>query len=342
MRFLSKKKRKQNKIKLYNLYFFLNKMKIYFGVLTHLIEVTDICKKNLSTPSVIDAPLFIPSNDHSRTFYFHDPLFGVLKKIFIESEDGTILQISDRDHIIISKKPVTAHSFRRLSIKEGFINLCDDCDIENRLYRLYDKIQCVHGDIKQKYCEQKIALRFISPSDQVLEIGANNGLISLIIRLILNTPTQLLSLETDPTQYQQLIENRDKNQMIFHVDQTMVSERKWIQRNDYLSPYQDYLPIPNGYNKIESTSLSEIKKKHDKSFFNVFVINAKGMLYYLLLDYPDLLSEGLHTIIFKNDFILPSHQRFVYQQLMNNEFRIVYSERGNGIPDYYQVWRLDR
>ena len=52
-------------------------MKIYYGIITNSIDVTDICLKKLTKNNIIT----IPIGDGNRSKYFTDPLPGVHKKI---------------------------------------------------------------------------------------------------------------------------------------------------------------------------------------------------------------------------------------------------------------------
>ena len=54
-------------------------MKIAYGISTKNIDVTDICFKRLTSGNYI----IIPSGGINRSFFFTDPLLGILKSIFI-------------------------------------------------------------------------------------------------------------------------------------------------------------------------------------------------------------------------------------------------------------------
>ena len=55
---------------------------ISYGTLDNSIDVTKICVTQLLSCNTIT----IPSGDHNRATYFGDPIFGVLKKIYINSK----------------------------------------------------------------------------------------------------------------------------------------------------------------------------------------------------------------------------------------------------------------
>ena len=59
-------------------------MKIYYGIISNLIDVTDICLSKLLNNNIIS----IPSGDINRANYFTDPIIGTLKKIFILNDNN--------------------------------------------------------------------------------------------------------------------------------------------------------------------------------------------------------------------------------------------------------------
>ena len=62
-------------------------MKITYGIIDNNIDVTDICKR-LAKQNIIK----IPSGDNNRAARFTDPLCGILKSVFIISDDGTVVE----------------------------------------------------------------------------------------------------------------------------------------------------------------------------------------------------------------------------------------------------------
>uniref|UniRef100_A0A6C0D7M7 Uncharacterized protein n=1 Tax=viral metagenome TaxID=1070528 RepID=A0A6C0D7M7_9ZZZZ len=54
-------------------------MKIFYGYLENTIDVTEICYEKMKN----DDNIIIPAGDENRCVYFSDPLFGVLKCIYI-------------------------------------------------------------------------------------------------------------------------------------------------------------------------------------------------------------------------------------------------------------------
>jgi hypothetical protein len=72
-------------------------MNIFYGVNYRAIDITNICYDNLKTNNTI----VIPKGDIARTSLFGDPLFGVLKKIFIMDNNGNMKEYDNSVEIKI-------------------------------------------------------------------------------------------------------------------------------------------------------------------------------------------------------------------------------------------------
>ena len=106
-------------------------MQITYGIIDNNIDVTKICFDRLRKNDLIT----IPMGDHNRAIYFSDPIYGILKKIFITNEEKETTEYGDHltiqidllnknittiDHDCISKKLTDLHS--TLQIKHGNFN----------------------------------------------------------------------------------------------------------------------------------------------------------------------------------------------------------------------------
>ena len=58
---------------------------ILYGITGNTIDVTDVAIANCVT----DNTLLIPSGDHERAAIFTDPIYGILKSIFINTTEYT-------------------------------------------------------------------------------------------------------------------------------------------------------------------------------------------------------------------------------------------------------------
>ena len=72
-------------------------MQIKYGIQNNNIDITNICLTKLLQDNIIT----IPSNDYNRSYFFTDPIFGTLKKIFINIDDD-ITEYDDTQTIKIN------------------------------------------------------------------------------------------------------------------------------------------------------------------------------------------------------------------------------------------------
>jgi hypothetical protein len=205
-------------------------MKIYFGIRDHCIDVTLICAEKLKRDGVIS----IPSGDCNRSIHFTDPLNGVHKKIIIEHND-IITEYDEFVNIKINTVDNTIITTNELDIVNAI-----DC----RLTQIHSKLKMNHGHLNEEVPEQKMAIRFLTGSEKVLEIGGNVGRNTLVIASILENDANLVTLECDSDIATQLTENRDLNNFKFHIEPSALSNRELIQKawdtvpSEILTPFR--------------------------------------------------------------------------------------------------------
>jgi FkbM family methyltransferase len=84
-----------------NIHYISDNLKIEYGVDTNKIDITDVVFKKCIVGDIIH----IPCPDGKRAEIFSDPLWGVIKKIFITSDDNNfIMEHDDEIYIDIQKK----------------------------------------------------------------------------------------------------------------------------------------------------------------------------------------------------------------------------------------------
>jgi len=102
----------------------------------------------------------------------------------------------------------------------------DEYDERTRL--LQSKLKLKHGTLHEEYPEQKLAVKFLTGKEKVLEIGGNIGRNSLIISSLLENQENLVVLECDDTSVKKLTENRELNGFKFHIEPSALSKRSLI------------------------------------------------------------------------------------------------------------------
>lgn len=291
-------------------------MNIYYGIESHYIDITEICYAKLKIDNVIT----IPWGDTNRTAFFTDPLFGTLKSIFIETNGRvTVYGSHFAIHINCDTHEVT----------------CDP-DPFVRLLQIHSSLQLRHGSLHEEFPEQMMAINYLNGDEKVLEIGGNIGRNSCVIGRILNH-SDFVSMECDPAIAEQLIENRDLNQLTFHVENAALSKRKLIQKGWDTIP-SDVLLEEHAW--VPTITLEELNEKY-KIPFDTLILDCEGAFYYILMDMPEIL-DNIKLILMENDYRVYSQKLEVDAILHSRGFNVDYSERGGWGPcasHFFEVWK---
>jgi len=300
-------------------YIFLYKMRIYYGVWrTTTLDVTDICMKQLCHDNIIT----IPAGDNKRTRYFTDPLFGVHKQIIIEN-NGILSEYDSLAEI-------------QIDLTTGIV-MDVNAMINNQLKNIHSKLKINYGVLNDEVPEQKMAIRYLTGNEKVLEIGGNIGRNSLVISSILNDAKNLVTLECDPQIACQLKENRDLNGLGFQIENAALSNRKLIQRGWDTMPSEVLL---DGYNWVNTITLDQLKNKYTIEF-DTLVLDCEGAFYYILIDMPEILNN-INTIVMENDYRDITHKNYIDSILSINHFYRDYVEGGGWGPcenNFFEVWK---
>jgi FkbM family methyltransferase len=296
-------------------------MKILYGIsYNDSIDVTNICLSKLTTNNFI----FIPFDDNSRASLFTDPLPGILKKIIIINNDN----ITEYDH----------DTYIKINIKDNTIESTSQTYINEKITHIHSKLKLRYGELCEELPEQKIAVRYLTGNEKVLEIGGNIGRNSLIIASILgNNKNNFVTLESDIDISKQLEENRDLNNFDFHIENSALSKRKLIQKDWNTIPSDT---LEEGYKWVNTITLTEFKSKYNIDF-DTLVLDCEGAFYYILIDMPEIL-DNINLIIMENDYLDISKKIYIDEILSKNNFYRDYVESGGWEPCYdnfFEVWK---
>lgn len=313
-------------------------MKIYYGIANDNIDVTDICLQRLTCNDTIE----IPSGDKNRAGYFTDPLGGVHKFIIIITDDDNVIAYDEFTNVKINLVDNTI-----TTTNEHYIN----AGVNDRLSNIHSKLQMKHhqchvsrtktqiqyGGLNEEIPEQKMAIRYLTGNEKVLEIGGNIGRNSMVIASILKNDANLVTLECDTEIAKQLTENRDFNNLKFHIESSALSNRKLIQLEWDTMPSETLI---EGYKWVNTITLENLKTKYDIAF-DTLVLDCEGAFYYILMDMPDILNN-INLIIMENDYHELSHKTYIDDALIKNNFIRVYVESGGWGPcthNFFEVWK---
>ena len=291
-------------------------MKITYGLPEKNIDITDVIQTKHTSNSVA----YIPSGDIKRARIFSDPLPNILKSIFI-TVNGITTMYTDKSELYID-------------FKNGLVFT------ENiPLQELHKSLSLDFGSFQDELPEQKMAVRYLTGNEKVLEIGGNIGRNSLIISSILRLQNnrQFVVLETDRNIYLKLIHNKDLNDLVFYVENSALSKRKLIQKGWETIQSDELLP---GYTNVKCIDWEALCKKYAIEF-DTLVLDCEGAFYYILKDMPEILTN-IQLIIMENDYTNISHKRYVDMILRKYRFAVDYQESGGWGPCYncfFEVWK---
>lgn len=295
-------------------------MKITYGIKDNMIDVTELCKKQLLIKNTI---ILIPSGDGNRAKHFTDPIYGIKKKIFIE-HNGIINEYEDNIQI-------------QINIINNKINVINNKINNDKLEHIHSKLKIKHGSIKKELPEQKMVTRYLKGEEKVLEIGGNIGRNSLVIASILKKSNNLLTLESDVNISKQLSENRDLNNKEFHIENSALSKRKLIQKEWDTKPSEKLEP---GFKWVNTITLDQLKTKYNIKF-DTLVLDCEGAFYYILMDMPEIL-DNINLIIMENDYRVLEQKKYIDKILIKNNFYVDYVESGGWGPCrnyFFEVWK---
>jgi FkbM family methyltransferase len=294
-------------------------MEILYGIENHYVNVTSICLSKLNHNNIIT----IPAGDVIRASYFGDHLAYTQKKVSI-FHDNKFVTYDEYCMIIIN-------------LLDNTINTITNKDIDNKVLSIQSKLHMKYGNFGEELPEQKMAVRYLTGKEKVLEIGGNIGRNSLIIASLLENASNLVTIECDENIANQLTENRNLNSLLFHIERAALSKRKLIQKgwNTYPSDV-----LQDGFSWVNTITLDEIKEKYHIEF-DTLVLDCEAAFYYILMDMPEIL-HNINVIIMENDYLDISHKEYIDKILKENGFHIDYREAGGWGPCYhcfFEVWK---
>lgn len=294
-------------------------MKIFYGDKQTFVDITDTvfekCKHLGQSGQYI-----IPANDVRRAKIFGDPLYGVVKKIVIITDEKT--QIFDHNDEILITLPNT------VSIIESPIS---------KLNKIHKNLKFLGGRLTDELPEQLMVVKFLDPNSKVLELGSNIGRNTLVISSILNNDSNLVTCESDVQICHDLEINKNINNMKFNIENSALSYRNLIQKGWDTIPSDTLLP---GYKQVNTVTFEQLEEKYAITF-DTLVVDCEGALYYILKDKGDIL-KNIKMVIMENDYWEIEKKVFVDKMLESYNFGCIYREAGGWGPcfDYFfQVWK---
>ena len=310
-------------------------IKITYGTLENQIDITQICLTNHTHNNIIK----IQDGDSNRARYFSDPVYGLLKTIFVEI-DGVKTEHPHNESI-------------EINLINKTIKIVTSEEIEEKLANIHKNLTLNYGSFQEEKPEQKMAIKYLTGNEKVLEIGGNIGRNSLVIGHLLNqykpdanastanastanASPRLVTLESDPNTAMRLAENRDTANMNFHIEPSALSTRKLIQRGWDTIPSEEVLPE---YIPVNTITLEELNQKYN-ILFDTLILDCEGAFYYILMDMPEILNN-IKLIMMENDYHDIEKKNYIDNVLTQHNFYVDYAETGGWGPCYnkfFEVW----
>jgi FkbM family methyltransferase len=302
-------------------------LKIKYGLDKNNIDITKIslnkCKhyyfKNL---------ICIPKNNIKRS-----ELFGK-----INNDNNNCIYIYNNNELIYVVNENTNCFINTTNNEVSFI-IPEVVETYNKLKNIQSKLKIKYGSFNEEFPEQMMVTKYIRGHEKVLEIGGNIGRNSLIIAYILNScnNNNFVSLECDTNICNQLIENRNINNLSFHIVNAALSNRKLIQK-EWDTIVSDKLL--DGYKPVRVINYERLLNKSN-IIFDTLVLDCEGAFYYILMDMPEIL-KNINLIIMENDYNEISKKEYIDKIFIENNFCRDYVEPGGWGPCYnnfFEVWK---
>lgn len=312
-------------------------MHIFYGDGSTYLDVTEA-----AITSCFDGNrIFIAAGD-TGSYFFPDPVPGYLKTIIVTREFDTGMECrlfhsnepirlipTEAEHQQIAAILDQVHGGKPKVIEQPPAGY----NTEAKIDFYHSQLRFTGGDITHEWVEQSMAVDFLDPGAQVLELGSNIGRNTLLIACILNDPRNLVTVECNPFFVELLRNNQFANRLDFHIEAAALSHRKLMQSTNncqFGSAAEAWEAIPGeellpGHEWIPTVTFTELEAKYQRRF-DTLVADCEGALYYILEDDPTLLAN-ITTIIVESDYRVVEHKRSVELRFVDYGF-----ERVRAVP----------
>lgn len=303
--------------------------KVEYGVESFYVDVTNIAL----CENVTNGVLKLPALDIERYLLFGDPLPYIVKNIRV-TQNGNFRVYPDGELINIDVSDLPLKMFLRE--KNNRLWFDREGTPEQKLESIHRNIRLKGGSMKEEYPEQLLVATFLGPKAKVLELGSNIGRNAHTIATILEDQKNLVTLESDAKVCDILRKNMHDNGYDFNIENCALSYRKLIQRGCDSTPGD---VVKSGFFEVKTITFQELEEKYNIKF-DTLVVDCEGALYYILLDYPDIL-DNINMVIMENDYRDQSHKDSVDSTMNAKGFSCIHTVSGGWGPCYknfYEVW----
>ena len=312
-------------------------LKIEYGVPNKKINITSLVIRQ-NTSYYRTGLLFIPKDDIYRAKLFSDPVHGV-KKFMMINLNGKKYILNDLHDIFIDLN--TQIIYLDSMIVPEYIEEAFSVSDRSKLYSIHKHIRLPYHSLVDELPEQLMTISNITGNEKVLEIGSNIGRNTFVIAHLLNkmNNNNFVTLESNTSIYNELIQNKKLNSFNFIAENAALSKRKLIQNHWQTIPSETVL---SGWKNVNVIDFDTLQKKHN-IIFDTLVLDCEGAFYYILMDMPNIL-DNIKMLIMENDYRNIEHYKYVYDELIKNNFEVTLRQSGgnSSFPtqgNFYEVWK---
>jgi FkbM family methyltransferase len=174
--------------------------------------------------------------------------------------------------------------------------------------------------------EQDIANKYIDEDAVVLELGARFGSVSCTINKRLKTKANQVSVEPDQRVWENLKENKLKNNCGFHILEGAISKRN-LSLN--FSGYATR-SLNNGEGTVKTFTLEEVQANYNLRF-DTLVADCEGFLEQFFDENPTF-YEQLKLVTYEKDFPDKCNYEKIADRLVHFGFKKI-------VSGFHEVWQ---
>jgi hypothetical protein len=291
------------------------------------IDITSQCDLKLRKGKYI----VIPANDIIRKHFFTDPLPGILKQIYIEKNGNTTVHND--------KKTIYINRFSHDVYENSPTDYLSTTNVK-KYTEIKSKITLLHGSFKQELRDQKLSAIILTGGEKILQLGGHIGIHTIFLAHLMKNDSDLLVLESNHEVVEQMKQNRDGNNLHFHIEEAVLSKRPQFQKG--WNRIQCDSPLPD-YKPVATIDFKTIAERYN-ILFDTLVLDSENYLDTIFVDMPEII-ENIETVFLKNDYIDSEKHRknLVNNFLLKNGFELYYIELGGFGPlrmTFFEVWKL--
>lgn len=161
-------------------------------------------------------------------------------------------------------------------------------------------------DLIIEEASRALCYKYIKPTDHVLEFGARYGTVSVFLSKMLDTGTQLVSVEPDSRVWDCLERNAVVNDASFHIIKGVVSPlTHYLVQNQCVweqKTYMDKGSFPEHLvHEVKNYTVDSLQEQF-KLKFNVLVADCEGYLMEFF-EHHKWFIAGLDTLIYEEDCV---------------------------------------